>query len=327
PRDELPDPGAVPPDEARSRLAPAVPRIGGKQPLQIAVVGLRRREGVERLLFLVVLANGLAQLVQRIETLARHVWRPLACDLAHQLVDIFELLQRRPAGIARPPVRTRPQPHREGFGEILVGVALRVPEPEMLDVTPAGGIGPVVARIAFRRRAEQPLPTPATLQLIGVLDGVSRLVPENGHALGPGTALDVEHHFLFELHQAGMGEIKRDGNAGHIRRTEPFVRDPYMRPQPNAALFELLIESADAILEPGAFDRDPQAAEAPLEQLLIRQLFPSIFLPAGHGNLEVMTTRDLHGVMGCRRRQPPKPRGLPPSGGSGLSVSGPLSCR
>src|ERR1700756_3079599 len=108
-----------------------MPRIGGKQPREIAVVSLRWREGIERLLFLVVVAKRLAELMQRIDALARRDERALPGDLAHQFVDIFKLLQRRPSGIARPPVRTRPQPHREGFGEILVGMALRVPEPKM----------------------------------------------------------------------------------------------------------------------------------------------------------------------------------------------------
>jgi hypothetical protein len=87
----------------------------------------------------------------------------------------------------------------------------------MLDITPAGWIGPIVARVAFRGRAEQLLPASAAVQLVGLLHGMAGLMAENGHALGPGAALDVEHHFLFELHQAGMGEIERDGNARACR--------------------------------------------------------------------------------------------------------------
>src|ERR1700710_154297 len=140
---------------------------------------------------------------------------------------------------------------------------------------------------------------PAALQLIAVLDGMTCLMAEDGHAFGPGTTLDVEHHFLLELHQAGMGEIEGNGNAGHIRRTEPFARYPCMRPQPDAPLFELFIKRADTILKPGAFDRNPQTTEALLQQLLIRQLFPNIF-PAGHRPLEGITTRYADGVIGCR---------------------------
>jgi hypothetical protein len=43
-----------------------------------------------------------------------------------------------------------------------------------------------------------------------------------------------------------------------------------MWPQPDSPLFELFIKSADTILEPSAFDRNPQTTEALPEQLLIR---------------------------------------------------------
>src|SRR3954447_2645575 len=258
-----------------------MPRIGRKQPGEIAVVGLGRREGVERLLLLVVLFERLAEPTQRIDTLPSRARPRRSPDLAHQLVDIFDLLQRRPTSISRPPVRTGPQPHRKGLGEILVRMALRIPQPQMLDVTPAGRIGPVVAWVVFRRRAEQLLPASPALQLVAVLYGVACFVTEDGHALAPCSALDVEHHLLLELHQAGMSEIERNGDAGNAARTEPFARHPGVRPQPDAALLELLVQRADAILEPGAFDRYPQAGEALLEQLIIRQLLPGKF-PAWH---------------------------------------------
>jgi hypothetical protein len=41
-------------------------------------------------------------------------------------------------------------------------------------------------------------------------------------------------------------------------------------PQPDAPLFELFMETADAILKPSTFDRNLQTAEPALEQLLIR---------------------------------------------------------
>src|SRR5262245_39381621 len=208
--------------------------------------------------------------MQRTDALPRREQWPLAGDFVHQLVDIFKLFERRPAGIPCPPVRPRPQPHRKGLGEILVRMALRIPKPKMLDVTPAGRIGPIVERIALRGQAEQLLPASAAVQLVGLLHRVAGLMTENGHALGPGAALDVEHHFLLELHQAGMGKIEWDGNAGLAVRAEPFARYPRVGPQPDTPLSELFVETADAILEPGAFDRNPQTAEAALEQLLIR---------------------------------------------------------
>jgi hypothetical protein len=65
-----------------------------------------------------------------------------------------------------------------------------------------------------------------------------------------------------------------------------------MRPQPNASLFELFIESVDTILEPSVLDRNPQTTEALLEQLLVRQLFPGIF-PVRHRPLKVITNQVL----------------------------------
>jgi hypothetical protein len=59
--------------------------------------------------------------------------------------------------------------------------------------------------------------------LVGLLHRMAGLMTENGHALGPSAALDVEHHFLLELHQAGMGEIEWDGNARGAVRTEPLA--------------------------------------------------------------------------------------------------------
>jgi hypothetical protein len=67
-----------------------------------------------------------------------------------------------------------------------------------------------------------------------------------------------------------MGEIEWDGNAGLAVRTEPLARYPRVGPKPETPLFELFMKTADAILEPGASDRNPQTAEAALEQLLIR---------------------------------------------------------
>src|SRR5215470_1824530 len=109
-------------------------------------------------------------------------------------------------------------------------MALRIPAPKVLDITAAGRIGPVIARVVFRGQAEQLLPAPAAVQLVAVLNGVAGLMAQNGHALGPGAAFDLEHHFLLELHQARMSEIERDRNARHAIRTEPLARYPRVRP-------------------------------------------------------------------------------------------------
>ena len=81
-----------------------MPWISGKEPGEVAVISLRWPEGIERLLFLVMVAKRLAELMERIDTLPRRDQRPLPGDFVHQFVDIVELLQHRPTGIARPPV-------------------------------------------------------------------------------------------------------------------------------------------------------------------------------------------------------------------------------
>src|SRR4029079_4857340 len=100
---------------------------------------------------------------------------------------------------------------------------------------------------------------------------------QNAHALGPGAALDVDDFLLLEAHEAGMRQIERNGDPGRVVRTEPFARDPGMRPHTDAALRELLVQVVEAVLEPGALDRQPEVAKAELEQLLVRQRRPGEF--------------------------------------------------
>ena len=135
----------------------------------------------------------------------------------------------------------------------------------------------------LRRRAEQLLPAATALQLIGMLHRMPGLVPKNGHALGPGAALDLKHHLLFELHEAGVGEVERDGDTGHVCRAEPFARNPYVRPKrmprgPNSS-WRMPTQSSSQV----PFGCDLQAAEALLEQPLIRQFLPGMFAKRHRG--------------------------------------------
>jgi hypothetical protein len=43
-----------------------------------------------------------------------------------------------------------------------------------------------------------------------------------------------------------------------------------VRPQPNVPRFKFFLESVEAIFQPSAVDNNPQAAEALLEQLVVR---------------------------------------------------------
>ena len=77
--------------------------------------------------------------------------RPRARQLAHQPIHVFELALRRPSGVPRRPHRVRVEPHGEGLGEVLVGMALRVPVIEMLDEALAVRLRRVVLGIRRRR--------------------------------------------------------------------------------------------------------------------------------------------------------------------------------
>src|SRR5215470_20098972 len=82
----------IAPDKHRSRLRPVMPWIGGEQSQQIPVVGCWRIEGVESLLFSVVLTKSLREAVEGIDLLPAGEQRLLSGDFPHQLVDIFKLL-------------------------------------------------------------------------------------------------------------------------------------------------------------------------------------------------------------------------------------------
>ena len=202
--------------------------------------------------------------------------RLLVGDLRHQLVDVLQLLQRRPAFVALAPVRTRRQPDRKGLGEILVRMALRVPEPKMLDEIPTRRIRPIIARIAGRRAAEQLLPAAAAVQLVGVLHHVPGLVPEDAHAFRARAAFDVDDHLALEPHQARMRQIEREGDAGRVLRAEPLARNPGVRPDPEAALLQLVVELAQAVRQPGAAKRELEVLQPQLQQPLVRPGGPTV---------------------------------------------------
>jgi hypothetical protein len=55
-----------------------------------------------------------------------------------------------------------------------------------------------------------------------------------------------------------------------------------MRPGPDAALLEFFVETAEAVLEPGAADRDLEIFQAEPEQLFVGEGGPGKF-PTRHG--------------------------------------------
>src|SRR6516165_6189034 len=127
-----------------------MPWILRKQAAQIAIVGFWRIDKVKRSLLFVIIAERLSQRAERFDLFPMRQRRPLAGNFVHQLVNIFELFERRPVGVAGTPMRARPQPYGESFCEILVGMTLRVPQPQILNMIAARGISPVVPRVALR---------------------------------------------------------------------------------------------------------------------------------------------------------------------------------
>src|SRR5215813_4752001 len=267
-------------------------RIGGEDASKIAIVDLRIVDCMVRLFLFIVLGERLRQLAQRLDPQAARDERLLSGDLSHQLVDILQFLQRGPSGIAPAPVRAGRQPHRKGLGKILIRVALRVPQRQMIDVATTGWIWPIISWVAPRRWAEQLPPAAPAVQLIGHLHYMAGFVAQNAHTIRHRSPFDVDHPFALEPHQAGMGEVEGNRDAGRVVGAEPLVRDPGVRPDPQPPLGELVMEMVQAPLEPRSGDADLEILEAELEQLTVRQCGPGE--PTRHGTTNPETTSLWH---------------------------------
>src|SRR4029077_19817323 len=104
-----------------------MPRIVREQAPQIAIVGFGRVDEIKRMLFLVIFAECLGERAERINLFTMRKRRTLTGYFLHQFVDEFEFFKRRPIGITRAPVGPWTQPYCKRLGEILIGMALRVP--------------------------------------------------------------------------------------------------------------------------------------------------------------------------------------------------------
>ena len=168
----------------------------------------------------------LPQLFQRLHLGAIVDRRALARDLAHQLADVFELFQRRPPPIAFAPVDIGIEPYGKRLGEVLNRVRLCIPAGKVDDMAPALRPRLVGFRIGLLRITEQLAVAIALVKLVGVVERVTRLVPENAPALRLAGALHLEHLAALQAHQARMREIEGDREAQHPIRREEFLRQP-----------------------------------------------------------------------------------------------------
>ena len=75
------------------------------------------------------------------------------------------------------------------------------------------------------------LPVAPAMELEGIEQGVTGFVAQQPHTVIAPAAFDVQHHILFQFDQARMGEVERYGHPRYAVRTEPFIRQPEVRPE------------------------------------------------------------------------------------------------
>ena len=278
----------------------AVARGRGEQAQQVLVVGLAPVEAVEAPLLAIVGAQGLADAPEGVDRAARLHGRGHARQLTHRGVDVFELAQRGPARVALGPRVAGREPDREGLREVLVRMALRVVPVEVDHEAAAVGTGQVELRIGLGAAAEQGPAAAARAQVIRVFDGVTRLVAQDAQAPLRRPALDLQRLFLLEPGQARVGQVERDGEAGHAVRAEPFPGQPGVGAELQAAAGQLGPELVQVRLERAALEGHPQVAHADVEQALVVVGGPERLAAAG-GRGTRRTGRGAAGRSGARR--------------------------
>src|SRR5579862_5526964 len=108
---------------------------------------------------------------------------------------------------------------------------LGIPGIKVEDVVPAAGLGLVPFRIRNSIRAESVRPASPGVKAESIIDSVARLVPQNTHTLAFTGAFHFQHLRSFQLHQAGMSQIKRNGESRDAVRRKPLFTEPDVRPK------------------------------------------------------------------------------------------------
>jgi hypothetical protein len=184
---------------------------------------------------------------------------------ANGAIDVLELRKRGPPGVAFPPRIARREPHRKRFGEVLVGMLLRVPAGKMAYEIAAEGNGPVLFTIASSERTERSTPLGGLVEAIRVVECVPRLVTQVHHHLA--RALELVPLPL-DSRESLVGEIERNADDRMARRTSPLVREvvPGMPPADSLRL-ELAREPMQERFDRRALDREPQRRERLIDEL------------------------------------------------------------
>ncbi len=89
----------------------------------------------------------------------------------------------------------------------------------------------------LRRFAEYLLAGFAPAELVRILDRMAGFMTENAQAPFHRSTLDFQHLGLFQLCQAGMGEIERYGNTGHDDGSKPLIREPEVWAKQQTTIF------------------------------------------------------------------------------------------
>jgi len=227
-------------------------------------------------------------------------------DPLRALLHVVQLLRGAPPFVPLLPARVRRQPHREGLGEVLVGVLLGVPARDVHHVPSAKGVRLVGVDVGLAVVAELLAPLLGLVELVGVVEGVPRLVPQVHHDVP--LVLGSRAQRIFDLKQVGIGQVKRNPDDRHTRGAPPLVRQVALRPERQTLGLELFVELADEPLQEGAGEVQLQVLDARLKQRSARrrQSVPKVGLGrllskcgAGEGS--------AHGSFGRWRQYPTTP--------------------
>ena len=108
-----------------------------------------------------------------------------------------------------------------------------------------------------------------------MLEGVPGLMAHDPHALGARRSLDVQELIVFKPAESRVGEVERDREPGDVRRREPVVREPDVRFEPQEPLFQLGVEPVDALLQPGALDRETEVLDPHSQEAVVGEALPA----------------------------------------------------
>ena len=130
---------------------------------------------------------------------------------------------------------------------------------------------PVIVVIRPPKRPEGLFPFRPIVQLVGISERVSRLMPQIHHDFA---SVFKIMRFSFQLRQSRMSQIKRNPNNRLARRTSPLIGQVTSRTKLSQPLsVQLAIELFDKALHRRPGKRKPQLANRPAQKFLVRGRF------------------------------------------------------